>query len=100
MQLLDLGSLVGQFPYLVVSDITIYSAAGAPRTLQAVLTTLVGKACKGTESGQRGVWKDSKSRYGLRYGNDAACADFQGLTGLPASCKSLIFIQGAVLSRR
>ena len=97
MQLLDLGSLVGQFPYLVVSDITIYSSAGAPRTLQAVLTTLVGKACKGTESGQRGVWKDSKSRYGFRDGNDAACMDSQGLAGLPASCKSLILLQGAVL---
>ena len=42
----------------------------------------------------------AKSRYGLRYGFDAACTDFQGLTGPPASCKSLYLLHGAVLSRR
>jgi hypothetical protein len=41
-----------------------------------------------------------KSRYGLRYGNDLAYTDYQGLTVPPASCKSLHLLNGLVLSRR
>jgi len=38
------------------------------------------------------VGQIAKSRNGLRHGFDTACADFQGLTGPPASCKSLYLL--------
>jgi cytochrome d ubiquinol oxidase subunit II len=41
VMLIIAGWLVGQFPYLVVPDITIYSAAVAPRTLRLLLIALI-----------------------------------------------------------